>query len=103
MRVGARTGRLRIAGASTAGRPGRHGSYRHGSAAHLGRRRRSWNHDHPSPNNHYGDAGDHHTDEYDDHHPDEYDDHRVPTVHHRPTHHDRPGSRRPVHGGHSGR
>ena len=103
MRVGARTGRLRIAGASTAGRPGRHGSYRHGSAAHIGRRRRSWNHDHPSPNNHYGDAGDHHPDEYDDHHPDEYDDHRVATVHHRPVHHDRPGSRRPVHGGHSGR
>ena len=96
MRVGARTGQLCVAGASTAGRPGRHGSYRHGSAAHLDRRRRSWNHDHHSPNNHYGDASDHHTDEYDDHHTDEYDDHHTDEY-------DRPGSRRPVHGGHSGR
>ncbi|MCH2623314.1 MAG: hypothetical protein MKZ66_08725 [Acidimicrobiales bacterium] len=82
MRVGARTGQLCVAGASTAGRPGRHGSYRHGSAAHIGRRRRSRNHDHSAANNHCGDTGDHRPDQYDvDHRPGEYDV-NVATVHH---------------------
>ena len=85
VRVGALTGRLCITGASTAGRPGRHGSYRYRSTAYIDLRRRSWDNDHSAPDNYYGDAGSNHLDKYDtdyDDRPHRYDNDYGATVHH---------------------
>ncbi len=93
MRAAGHPDRLCVARASATGRPGRHGSYQHGSSAHACRHRCSWDHDHSAAHNHYGAAGDR---------PYEHDDH-VAIGHHRSAHHDSPGSRQPIHGGHRAR